>query len=112
LGDLAGSKAALLLELRRKLGELPRRLHRQGVERADRGLVEHRRLPADLELVFKGAKDEERFKSWTRERQVPTQLWYTAYPNRSVQNVLADNLLRRALASQSDAEIAAFLEML
>jgi hypothetical protein len=68
--------------------------------------------PPTSNLVFKGAKDEERFKSWTRERQVPTQLWYTAYPNRSVQNVLADNLLRRAVSSQSDAEIAAFLEML
>ncbi len=67
--------------------------------------------PPTSYLVFQGAKDEERFKSWTRERQVPTQLWYTAYADRSVQNVLDDNAIRRALDARTDAEIAALLRM-
>jgi hypothetical protein len=45
----------------------------------------------------RGAKDEEWFKRWTRQRQLKTQVWYAAYPNLSVQNVLANARLREGL---------------
>ncbi len=45
-------------------------------------------FPKSLFLLFKGATDEERFKSWTRAHQISTQLWYSAYPDLTVRNIL------------------------
>jgi hypothetical protein len=41
-------------------------------------------------LTGKGARDEERFKGWTRAHQVSTPFWYSAYPKLSVKNTLAN----------------------
>ncbi len=38
-------------------------------------------------LFAQGAKRESDFKKWTRDHQVPTQVWYSAYPSLSVVNV-------------------------
>jgi hypothetical protein len=53
-------------------------------------------------LLFKGAKDEESFKSWTRANQVPTQVWYSAYPFLSVGDVLKNAKIRELLGSKLD----------
>jgi hypothetical protein len=39
-------------------------------------------------LFLKGATDEERFKEWARLKQIPTQVWYSAHPDETVQNIL------------------------
>jgi len=44
-------------------------------------------FPKTENLVNLGATDEERFKSWTRDHQVTTQLWYSAYPELTVRNI-------------------------
>jgi hypothetical protein len=53
-------------------------------------------------LLLKGAKDEEAFKAWTRAHQVPTQVWYSAYPTLSVGDVLKNAKLRELLGSELD----------
>lgn len=57
-------------------------------------------------LLFKGAKDEESFKAWTRANQVPTQVWYSAYPNLSVGDVLRNAQIRELLGAELDAPAA------
>jgi hypothetical protein len=58
-------------------------------------------FPKSLFLLFKGATDEERFKAWTRAHQITTQLWYSAYPDLTVRNILNNRAicagLRRGL---------------
>jgi hypothetical protein len=44
------------------------------------------RLPA-VRVFEGGARREQAFKRWTRDHQVPTQVWYSAYPRLSVTNV-------------------------
>lgn len=57
-------------------------------------------------LLFKGATDEEAFKTWTRAHQVPTQVWYSAYPNLSVGDVLKNAEIRELLAQKLDPQSA------
>jgi hypothetical protein len=57
-------------------------------------------------LLFKGARDEPAFKRWTRDYQVPTQVWYSAYPTLSVQDVLKNAEIRELLASELTLERA------
>jgi hypothetical protein len=51
-------------------------------------------FPRTRWLIKEGSRDEERFKRWTRDHQLPTPIWYSAYPDRSVQNVLDDARFR------------------
>jgi hypothetical protein len=53
-------------------------------------------------LLFKGARDEGAFKEWTRAYQVPTQVWYSAYPFSSVTDVLKNARIRELLGSALD----------
>jgi hypothetical protein len=50
--------------------------------------------------LFQGATDEEAFKAWTRACQVPTQVWYSAYPTLSVGDVLHNAKLRELLGTE------------
>jgi hypothetical protein len=65
-------------------------------------------FPKTFFLLFKGATDEERFKAWTRKHQVPTQLWYSAYPDLTVKNILQNRKictqLRRGFKTRREAE--------
>lgn len=64
-------------------------------------------------LLFRGARDEEAFKAWTRAHQVPTQVWYSAYPNLSVTDVLRNAELRELLGTElSEASAARLLALL
>lgn len=57
-------------------------------------------------LLFRGAKNEEEFKAWTRANQVPTQVWYSAYPTLSVGDVLKNAKIRELLGQKLDASTA------
>jgi hypothetical protein len=68
-------------------------------------------FPDTHALLFKGATAELRFKQWTRTFQVPNQIWYSAYEELSVRNVL-DNANVRTLAGgplQTPGDIHQFL---
>jgi hypothetical protein len=64
-------------------------------------------------LLFKGARNEGAFKEWTRAYQVPTQVWYSAYPFVSVADVLKNARIRGLLGStltpERSAELLALL---
>jgi len=51
-------------------------------------------------LFGRGAKSEARFKQWTREKQIETQVWYSAYPELSLTNVLDNAALRETVAGR------------
>ncbi|HET7544649.1 MAG TPA: hypothetical protein VFK05_32495 [Polyangiaceae bacterium] len=63
-------------------------------------------FPKSVFLAFKGATDEERFKAWTRAHQVTTQLWYSAYPDLTVHNILGNRKICAELARGLDSERA------
>jgi hypothetical protein len=44
-------------------------------------------FPKTFGLIGAGAKDEERFKAWTRAHQVESDLWYSAYGHLTTRNV-------------------------
>jgi hypothetical protein len=54
-------------------------------------------FPPTRWLMIGGARDEERFKAWFRRYQVPTAVWYSAYPRLSVQNIQINTAIREAL---------------
>ena len=49
-------------------------------------------------LVRAGSRDASRFLAWTRHHQLPTQVWYSAYPDLSIVNINANTEIRRGLA--------------
>lgn len=55
-------------------------------------------FPKAKGLLGDGARDEESFKNWTRRHQIETQIWFSAYPNLSVQNINDNTQLRRGVA--------------
>ncbi|HMS83566.1 MAG TPA: hypothetical protein PKD12_07950 [Nitrospira sp.] len=64
-------------------------------------------------LFEQGARREQEFKKWTRDHQVPTQVWYSAYPLLSVVNVNNSTDIARGLfAPHSGAELGAWLRKL
>ena len=50
-------------------------------------------------LFFDGAKAEQPFKDWLRRHQVPTQVWYSAYPHLTALNVENNARIRAGLAA-------------
>ncbi len=70
-------------------------------------------FPATVHLTGAGARDEEAFKQWTRDHQIPTQVWWSGVPDSTVQNVLDDIWIRRNFdRGLSDAELTAWLRKL
>jgi hypothetical protein len=70
------------------------------IEKANTGLTgiwsNTEYFPKTTLLVFGGASAGHAFKVWTRAGQIPTQIWYTAYPGATVPNI------RNALALWAD----------
>ena len=66
-------------------------------------------FPTTFGLFFLGARDEERFKRWTRAYQFPTQIWYSAYPSLSVAEVIGNAEIREILAQELTESSAARL---
>jgi len=54
-------------------------------------------FPPTEDLVFKGASQERWFKEFVRRVQVPTQVWYAAYPDLTVSEVNRNSKLRELL---------------
>ena len=55
-------------------------------------------------LVLKGATDEQRFKTWARAQQMPTDVWYTAYDYLTVKNILNNKEIRKGLSGDMTRE--------
>ncbi|MQA91894.1 MAG: hypothetical protein GEU90_17020 [Gemmatimonas sp.] len=64
-------------------------------------------FPATRFLLLDGARDEQRFKAYSRAGQVPTQVWYSAYKSLSLVNVNNNTRIRLGLLGEMDAEQAA-----
>jgi hypothetical protein len=83
------------------------------VDRASNGLTavwsNTENFPKTAWVAGEGAKDEQRFKDWTRNRQLATPVWFTAYPDRTLSNVENDVRIAQLLASAKTAEEAAAL---
>jgi hypothetical protein len=64
-------------------------------------------------LILDGAKDEQHFKDYLRRHQMPTQVWYKAYPGLTAHDLRRNSLIRQGLEreSMSDAELQQWLEL-
>jgi len=65
-------------------------------------------------LLFGGARNEQEFKTFVRNEQVLTQVWYSAYPTLSVENVWDNFEVRQALATENanDVDVTQCLQRL
>jgi hypothetical protein len=59
-------------------------------------------FPKTRLLFFKGALDEQRFKSWTRKYQIPTQVWYSAHKLLTVVNINNNTAIHEGLRKDLD----------
>lgn len=67
-------------------------------------------FPKTRFLLFKGARDEQRFKSWARSKQEITNVWYSAYPDLTVTNIAKNRALQEGLCKDlSDLETKEWL---
>jgi hypothetical protein len=70
-------------------------------------------FPRTRFLFGEGARDEQRFKTWVRAQQVPSNVWYAAYPSLSVLNVNEATAIRAGLSGNPSTEaIASWLQRL
>jgi Dyp-type peroxidase family len=53
--------------------------------------------PPTKNLIGEGATNADQFKNWARSHQLPTQVWYSAYPYISVRNESNNTLIRAGL---------------
>lgn len=58
-------------------------------------------------LVLDGAKDEQKFKYFLRRHELPTEVWYKAYPGLTAFDLKRNTLIRRGIdqLTMSDAEL-------
>jgi Dyp-type peroxidase family len=63
-------------------------------------------FPRTRNLVQEGATDEQKFKAYSRESQIPTQVWYSAYRWLSVDNINNNSKIRLGLYGDVTAEEA------
>jgi Dyp-type peroxidase family len=63
--------------------------------------------PRTKNLLAAGSRDASRFLAWTRKNQLPTQVWYSAYPGLSIVNVNTNTEIRRGLSQSGRAEVDA-----
>ncbi len=69
--------------------------------------------PKSQGLYGEGATDEQRFKSWTRNHQIITQVWYSAYEDLTVDNIHNNHKIRVGLfGNLNAAEEQAWLSLL
>jgi hypothetical protein len=65
-------------------------------------------------LINAGAKDERTFKNYIRRHQVPTDVWYKAYPNLTTFDLARNACIREGFARKSmeDDEIREWLALI
>ena len=66
-----------------------------------------REYPRTNWLVKDGARDELSFKSYIRAHQVPSNVWYSAYPNLTALNIENNAQIRAGLSAEMDSAAAA-----
>jgi hypothetical protein len=59
-------------------------------------------FPTTKFLVFEGAQNEADFKAFSRHSQIPTLVWYSAYPDLTVKNINKDSVIREELFTTPD----------
>ncbi|MEO8415655.1 MAG: hypothetical protein ABI472_18475 [Ginsengibacter sp.] len=64
------------------------------------------KFPRTKFLFAAGAYDEEHFLAWSRYFQVPTAVWYCAYPDLSIKNVINNSYIRNELFRDLDEKQA------
>jgi Dyp-type peroxidase family len=64
-------------------------------------------FPRTKNLVQDGATDEQKFKAYSRDSQIPTQVWYSAYRWLSVDNINNNSKIRLGLYGTMTADEAA-----
>ena len=68
-------------------------------------------FPTTRFMVTGGAYDEEHFLAWSRSTQVPTNVWYSAYPHLSIKNIINNTKIRNELRSNlSEKQAQLFLK--
>ncbi len=63
-------------------------------------------------LTAAGSRDAARFLAWTRYHQLPTAVWYGAYPSLSVVNINDNTQIRRGLGDPDAMDAATWLHYL
>jgi hypothetical protein len=65
-------------------------------------------------LVLDGASDEQAFKNYIRRHQLPTEVWYKAYPDLSAADLARNRRIREGFdrKSMSETEAAAWLSLI
>lgn len=61
-------------------------------------------FPRTRFLILDGARDEQRFKTYSRNAQIPTQVWYSAYTDLTVENIHNNAQIRKGLSGQMDRD--------
>jgi deferrochelatase/peroxidase EfeB len=56
-------------------------------------------FPKTSNLIGDGATDGARFKRWGRRQQIPTGLWYSAYPDLTTANIRTNAAIRQGIAT-------------
>jgi hypothetical protein len=70
-------------------------------------------FPKTRFLFTGGAYDEEHFLAWSRNTELPTQIWYSAYPDLSIKNVNNNSEIRSLLFKQlNETRAQDFLKLL
>ena len=61
-------------------------------------------FPATRWLIFGGANDEQAYKNFLRNQQIPTQVWYSAYPELTAVTIANNAAIRAGLSGPADPE--------
>jgi hypothetical protein len=61
-------------------------------------------FPQTKFLVFKGARNEKDFKSFAENNQTPARVWYSAYPDLTVQDIDKHSAVREELVATLEDE--------
>lgn len=70
-------------------------------------------FPPTRNLIREGARNSKEFKAWAREKQIETQVWYSAYPTTSIKNINNNTAIREGLYRKlSGTEISKWLKKL
>jgi hypothetical protein len=63
-------------------------------------------FPRTRWLIFGGANDEQAYKNYLRNQQVPTQVWYSAYPSLTAVTIANNAAIRAGLSGPDDPAAA------
>jgi len=60
--------------------------------------------PRTFLALWQGCRDEQEFKYYLRRHQIPTQVWFSAYPTLTALNITNNAKIRAGLAGSIDSE--------